>query len=323
MKEEELFEECLERAQVLLFFGVESSADFVSGLENVRKSRNVKAFLSLLHDSLNGRFERFLGVIKVQLAANVPDLVPVKNILLELEAKRNSGSFAVQLFEARDAHWKFPARELSEGEVVSIGCASASELEEVKSILSSWARAEHNFENPFTKRKVSFKFKGRLWIAGSVLLGRAAMKGVYLRNGKKLELYGPKPVDFEKLSDVDLGIEMDERWIDEYVPPHLLTVGAKEAIAAKKSALSARFLWSAPLDKSAVKKNFFIRPNDRFFAFGYALLRLFEMLEGSRIHGVRLGEPPKERPVHVLFFAQNDDVRKLYEQVRCVLVREP
>ena len=318
-----MFEECLERSHVLLFFGVDNIESFLAGLEKVRGSRNVKAFLSLLHDSLNGRFERFVKVLKEQLASEIPTLVPVRNVLVELEAKRNSGSFAVQLFESKDSRWRVLAREFSEKEVDSFGCTREQELDVLKSILLAWAKEEHKFKNPYTKTDISFKFRGRLWLAGSVFFGRSAVKGVYLRDRKKLELYGPKPVDFEKLSDIDIGVEMEESWISECVPPHIFTVGVKEALAAKKSALSARFLWSSPLDKTAVKKNFFVKLNDRYFAFGYALLKLFDMLGAAKIHGVMLGEPPKERPVHVLFFMASEETRKLYDQVRCVLVREP
>ncbi len=139
-------------------------------------------------------------------------------------------------------------------------------------------------------------FRGKIWIAGSLLDGFSSVKSLFDSERKFFSL---RPVDYkDRISDLDIGIELPPEIYKQTVPLHLQRVGDIKGRVSFVRLLEG--LSSDALTKKVIIKYFGPK--------GKPYVELIDSLTGISIDGIKLGEGKGDREITIKFFSQKGGI---------------
>ena len=207
---------------------------------------------------------------------------------------------ALQKFtvELRISEIPFPKGILKDEDATGI---TTKEKEQLRNTMSTWATKKYTIEDPWKKGSTNTigPFQGTLWLSGSIIFGYSPVKGIIYKVKGKEQFFGPKPTDSTGISDVDIGLEITDTFL-ENVPLSMLKISP----TSKLQELSV--LWSRALTREQITKEwaFHREPTKRIA--GQWMLKLFEEIEKITLRGFPLSTK-NGRPVNIRFFIKSQE----------------
>lgn len=246
------------------------------------------------------------GKILKETIQSILDTADMKMILelskYALEIMKGLKKFTIGLKEKEISALRGVLRD------VDIKGIPITELNLLRSTISTWASKTYSIKNPWNPEEVNTigPFQGTIWLSGSILFGYSPVKGIIIKAKGKEQFFGPKPIDSPGISDIDIGLEVTQEFLEKNVPLFMLKISP----TSKLQDLS--LLWSRALKRDQITKEWASHREPAKRLAGQWIIKLFEELE--KISVLRLQLSTKNgRPTNIRFFVK--DYEKQYNSL--------